>query len=58
MRSRSESVKRTVVDLSFSFFIALILSTDGKTVVAKEQGKAAERWLADISEGSLREIFE
>ncbi len=50
MRCRSESVKRTVVDLSFSFFIALDSRnrTSGLSLPT-EQGTTARRQLFDIS---------
>ena len=58
MRCRSESVKRTVVDLSFSFFMSVnfCIKEDWPVVAQEHRGcqKTSERHLGDIA---LRRIF-
>ena len=59
MRCRSESVKRTVVDLSFSFFIAPdSLNRTIKLSLPRSKERQRRDGYVDISEVSLCEIFE
>jgi hypothetical protein len=58
MRCRSESEKRTVVDLSLSFFMRgnSCIRTIGLSL--PKSSEKAQRQLDDISEVSLREEFQ
>ena len=58
MRCRSESVKRTVVDLSFSFFITVNCATARLPCHCRRAVKESKRQLGDISEVSPCEKFQ